>query len=241
MDNSSPPSAIAGAEPQLRIAAEIVLGAFAVGALIGALRLPDRAVLLTAAGFAAVGVVILHGGARATLSGGLGWANRITLLRALLVAVLLGCLLAPDRREIIASLAIVAVLSDAVDGWLARRLGAASAFGARFDMETDAALALVLSMMLAVLQIAGVWILIVGAARYAFIAAGKFLPALRRPLPPRAGRRVAAALVMVSLGVATLPLIAPGLATVLALAATAITIVSFAIDIGLLLRRGTSR
>ena len=39
---------------------------------------------------------------------------------------------------------LVAVL-DGVDGWLARRSGMESAFGARFDMETDAALILVLS------------------------------------------------------------------------------------------------
>jgi len=237
LDNSSPPSAITAAEPRLRVGAEIVLGGFAVGALIGGLGLPDHALLLTAGGFAVVGVAILHGVARAALGGGFGWANRITLLRALLVAVLFGCLLAPERRDIIAGLAVIAVLSDAVDGWLARRLGVASEFGARFDMETDAALGLVLSLMLVALQIAGPWVLIVGAARYVFVAAGRILPALRRPLPPRAGRRVAAALVMVCLGAATLPFIALPLATALAVAATAITIASFGIDIVLLARR----
>ena len=36
-------------------------------------------------------------------------------------------------------------LLDLVDGWVARRTGTASPFGARFDLETDAALILVLS------------------------------------------------------------------------------------------------
>ena len=238
MDNSSPPSAIAGAERRLRVGGEVTLGGFAVGALIGALALPDHALLLTAAGFAVSAVGILRGIDHAEFAGrGLGWANRVTLLRALLAAVLFGCLLAPERRGLIAGLAIIAVLSDAVDGWLARRLGAASAFGARFDMETDAALTLVLCLMLVVLQVAGHWVLVVGAARYVFVAAGAVLPALRRELPPRVRRRSAAAVVMVCLAAATLPVIAPALATALAVAATAITVASFAIDVALLLRK----
>ena len=36
---------------------------------------------------------------------------------------------------------------DGVDGWLARRSGIASAFGARFDMEIDALLILVLAVL----------------------------------------------------------------------------------------------
>ncbi len=236
MGSSLPPSATVGAERGFRVGVEIALGAFGLGAATGMFALPDRALLLTAAGFALVAVAILRGVEHAQLRGGrFGWANRVTLLRALLGAVLLGCLLAPDRREVIAGLAIVAVLSDAVDGWLARRLGLASEFGARFDMETDAALTLVLSVMLLVLGIAGPWVLVVGTARYGFVAAGRVVPALRRELPPRAQRRIAAALVMLCLAAATLPVLAPMLATALAVAATLITIVSFAVDIRLLI------
>ena len=79
--------------------------------------------------------------------------------------------------------------------------------------------------------------LVVGAARYVFVAAGAVLPALRRELPPRVRRRSAAAVVMTCLAAATLPVIAPALATALAVAATAITVASFAIDVTLLLRK----
>ncbi len=72
---------------------------------------------------------------------------------------------------------------DAVDGRVARRTGTASAFGARFDMEVDAFLILVLSVYVArVGRRVGAAI---GAARYAFVAAGWLLPWLRGPLPPR--------------------------------------------------------
>ena len=43
------------------------------------------------------------------------------------------------------ALVVVALALDWVDGQVARRTGTCSAFGARFDMETDAFLILVLS------------------------------------------------------------------------------------------------
>ena len=55
-------------------------------------------------------------------------------------------------------LATVAALLDAVDGWLARREQIASAFGARFDMETDAFLILVLSLLLVHFEKCGAWV-----------------------------------------------------------------------------------
>ncbi|MEO6124966.1 MAG: CDP-alcohol phosphatidyltransferase family protein, partial [Ilumatobacteraceae bacterium] len=78
-----------------------------------------------------------------------GSANRITLARLaaamLLVAVVAELPIDADGAvgqtwlpwALVAVTAVVAVL-DAVDGPLARRSGMASAFGARFDMETDA-------------------------------------------------------------------------------------------------------
>jgi phosphatidylglycerophosphate synthase len=38
---------------------------------------------------------------------------------------------------------------DGLDGWLARRFGLASAYGARFDMEVDGFLILVLALLVA--------------------------------------------------------------------------------------------
>ena len=76
------------------------------------------------------------------------------------------------RRSVAAlvGLAVVALVLDGVDGWVARRTGTVSALGARFDMEVDAFLILVLSVYVA--GSVGPWVLAIGAARYAFWAAG---------------------------------------------------------------------
>ena len=77
-----------------------------------------------------------------------GAANQVTVARGVLVALLAALVGertdtgAPALATVLA--ASVAVL-DGVDGWLARRTRMASDFGARFDMETDAALIMVLS------------------------------------------------------------------------------------------------
>ena len=67
-----------------------------------------------------------------------------------------------------------ALVLDSVDGRVARRTASTTAVGARFDMEVDAFLILVLSAY--VVQSVGLWVLTIGAARYAFVAAGWLLP-----------------------------------------------------------------
>jgi phosphatidylglycerophosphate synthase len=86
-------------------------------------------------------------------------------------------------------LALIALVLDGVDGRVARRRGEASAFGARFDMETDALLILVLAALAWSLGKAGAWILLAGALRYLFVAAGFVLPWLRAELPPSRRRQ----------------------------------------------------
>jgi phosphatidylglycerophosphate synthase len=68
----------------------------------------------------------------------------------------------------------------------------ASAFGARFDMEVDAFLILVLSANLAFLL--GPWVLAIGAMRYVFVAASWALNWLGGDLPPRYARKTVAAM-----------------------------------------------
>src|SRR5262249_6141597 len=73
----------------------------------------------------------------------LGAANRITLIRAGSACLIASRALDPaplgsTERWALAALAGMALLLDGADGWTARRQGLASAFGARFDMETDA-------------------------------------------------------------------------------------------------------
>ena len=75
---------------------------------------------------------------------------------------------------------------------VARARGEASAFGARFDVETDAAMLAVLSVAVAALGIAGWWVLAIGALRYAYVATSLFVAALRTPLPYRYSGKVIA-------------------------------------------------
>ena len=67
----------------------------------------------------------------------------------------------------------VALVLDWVDGQVARRTGTVTAFGARFDMEVDAFLILVLSVYVA--GSFGPWVLAIGLARYALLAAERVL------------------------------------------------------------------
>ena len=126
----------------------------------------------------------------------LGAANRVTLTRATLVggvtALVADALVGPANVPAIVGLAVVALILDGVDGWVARRTRTVSALGARFDMEVDAFLILVLSVYVA--GSVGPWVLAIGAARYAFWAAGGLVRWLRRPLPPRYWRKPVAAI-----------------------------------------------
>ena len=59
-----------------------------------------------------------------------------------------------------------------MDGWLARRCGVASHFGARFDLEVDSLLILILAVLVWQSGRVGAWVLAIGLARYAFVLAG---------------------------------------------------------------------
>src|SRR6185436_14021198 len=124
-----------------------------------------------------------------------GPANVVTTIRAMLaalVAVLIGRPATPEMLWLVIGLTAVMGVLDGLDGWLARRTGMASEFGARFDMETDAAFILVLSILVWQHEKAGAWVLLCGLMRYAFVAAGQVLPWLAAPLrPTRRGRTVA--------------------------------------------------
>jgi phosphatidylglycerophosphate synthase len=156
----------------------------------------------------------------------LGAADWVTLVRAILVAgvaaLVVDSVSGTGPRTALVSLAAVALVLDGLDGWVARRTGTASALGARFDMEVDAFLILVLSVLVA--RAAGPWVLAIGMARYAFLAAGWVAPWLRAPLPPRYWRKVVAAvqgivLTVAASGVLPSPLTDAALVTSLALLA----------------------
>jgi phosphatidylglycerophosphate synthase len=134
----------------------------------------------------------------------LGPADWVTLVRATLVGGVAALTVEPPGRSApvptLVALTVVALALDAVDGWVARRTGTASALGAHFDQEVDAFLILVLSVYVA--RSTGAWVLAIGLARYAFMAAGRLLPLLRRPLPPRYWGKVVAAIQGIALTVA---------------------------------------
>lgn len=166
-----------------------------------------------------------------------GAANRITLARLAglaLVAGLVGDSL-PLARGIagwvlIAFTTFIAVL-DALDGHLARRQGLASAFGARFDMETDAAFVLVLSALVWQAGQAGPWVLAAGLMRYAFVAAAVAWPWLNGPLPPAKRRQTICVVQITALIVCLGPTVPPPLATAIAAISLVLLTASFAVDV----------
>lgn len=138
-----------------------------------------------------------------------GPANRVTLARATLVggvtALVADSVERPAPVTVLVVLATVALVLDAVDGQIARRTGTATPLGARFDMEVDAFLILVLSVFVAGLL--GWWVLAIGAMRYAFVVAARVLPWLRPPLPPSLARKTVAAVQGIVLVVACAPIV----------------------------------
>ncbi len=137
-----------------------------------------------------------------------GPANAVTAVRSVLVAVVTALVVTSFAQQVpavaLVATAAAALALDAVDGWVARRTRSENAVGARYDMETDAFLLLVLSV--ADARIVGGWILTIGLMRYAFVAAGWLFPWMRARLPFRYWRKVVAA----ACGVALL-LVASGL------------------------------
>ncbi|MFF9768030.1 CDP-alcohol phosphatidyltransferase family protein [Streptomyces sp. NPDC014636] len=133
-----------------------------------------------------------------------GPANRVTLGRATLVGGVTA--LVADSFEsappvtLLVALTAVALLLDGVDGKVARRTGTSTALGARFDMEVDAFLILVLSVYVSTRL--GPWVLLIGGMRYAFVAAARVAPWLTAPLPPSFARKTVAAIQGVCLLVA---------------------------------------
>ena len=121
---------------------------------------------------------------------------------------------------LLVTLASVALLLDAVDGWVARRTGTETALGARLDGEVDAFLILALSVYVA--PVCGVWVLAIGIARYLFLAGEWLLPWMRAPLPARRWRKVAAATQGIVLTVAAAAVLPLALTQALLLAALAL-------------------
>jgi phosphatidylglycerophosphate synthase len=163
-----------------------------------------------------------------------GPANGVTSLRLALTSLVAGFLgEAPSEpvAMLAAVLALVSTVLDGADGWLARRTRMASPFGARFDMETDALLILVLATLAWRHDKAGAWIVLAGAMRYLFVAAGAVWRWVDAPLPPSQRRKAVCVVQIVGLGLVVSPLMAPPVSTFAAALTLAALTWSFGVDV----------
>ena len=206
------------------------------------LALPTSHVLFAVASYVALGALLLAKLPHSPPGPGIGPANRLTLARATLVLPLGTLTLSPGVFTSggywwMVGLATIALVLDGLDGLLARRTGTESAFGARFDMELDAFLLLVLSALLWRSGRLGSWVLLIGGLRYFFVLAGLLWRPLRGVLPPSRRRKVVCAVQGIVLVVCLAPVTRPAPATGLAVSALLILVYSFVIDTWWLARR----
>ena len=189
----------------------VLLGALGWAAPVGG------AAVAISFGCALVGLALLSRGLAGQGRRGLGPADHVTVTRATLAcavaaltaqsllghAHLLGQ--GPPLRHghptMLVAVAGLALVLDAVDGWVARHSRTETPLGARMDMEVDAFLILVLSVAASV--VVGWWVLAIGAFRYGFLTATWVAPWLGGAVPPRWSRKAVAALQGVVLTVVT--------------------------------------
>ena len=216
------------------VAAVLPLAAGLALVLAGAFRLPTGYVIQTFATFAGLVLVLLPFLPQHQPLQRFGAANGVTLLRAGIAALAAGLIgradLPPGLAWTLAALAGVALLLDGVDGWLARRGGWQSPFGARFDMEVDAVFILILAALVYQTGKTGGWVLLSGALRYGFVALGYVLPWLRQPLPPRRRRQAVCVIQTAVLTLCLIPPLTPPWTTGLAAGALALLTLSFTVD-----------
>jgi phosphatidylglycerophosphate synthase len=212
-------------------AALVALAACELAAVIGSDGQYVGAALLT---FVVVAGVALQGVGRHHPFPRLGPANLVTGFRAVLTALLAGALVAiPSERGawLLVVLSVAAVSLDGFDGYFARRSGMSSTFGARFDMEVDALLILVLSALVWRFGKAGAWVIASGLMRYAFVAAAWVWPWFDRALPPSRRRQTVCVIQIVGLICALGPPFAPPLSDVIAAISLAVLTWSFWVDV----------
>ncbi|WP_203870399.1 CDP-alcohol phosphatidyltransferase family protein [Plantactinospora endophytica] len=215
--------------PAVGLAVQFVLLA-ALGATVGL----GPAGWLAGSAYAVVTWLLLGRALRRSGARMLGAANQVTLARATLVggvtALVAASFWSPAPVGLLVAVASVALALDWVDGQVARRTGTTTALGARFDMEVDAFLILVLSAYLA--QSLGGWVLAIGALRYVFVAAAWVLPWLNAALPHRFSRKTVAAMQGIVLAVAASGVLPGPLAYASVGLALALLCWSFGRDVG---------
>jgi phosphatidylglycerophosphate synthase len=162
-----------------------------------------------------------------------GPANAVTATRSTLVGPITALVVASFEDAIptvlLVTLVACALILDGVDGYVARRTRSESEIGARFDMEVDAFLLLVLCVY--DVRFVGWWVLTIGLLRYGFVVAGWMLPWMRRTLPPRYWRKVVTAACGIALAVVASQLLSPTGDLLVAGAALVLVLESFGRDV----------
>ena len=172
---------------------------------------------------------------------GLGAANRVTLARAILLLPVAALVAQPEILRnvgywLIIVMSTIAMLLDGVDGWVARRTGTSTTFGARLDMELDAFFLLALAMLVWLSGKVGPWVILIGVIRYLFVAAGWAWPALQATLPPSQRRKTICVVQGIGLLVCLGPITPASLAFVTEVVALGLLVYSFVQDVRWLVR-----
>lgn len=139
----------------------VMLGAVGGSALLASLW------PITLLGIGMLGVLTGMAFTRWTPTGTFGGANLLTSLRLAAIATL--SMLPTEASAWAAGIGLAVLLTDGLDGWLARRYGWASEFGEFFDKETDTLFVTLLCAMLALRGEVSLWMMAVGALRYPFV------------------------------------------------------------------------
>ncbi len=163
-----------------------------------------------------------------------GAANAITTLRAALSAIMAGAIVNAEMLSTtwwLSGLAAIAFILDGIDGIVARRHSLTSKFGALFDQEVDAALILILTLLLAVSGKIGIWIVGAGLMRYILLGAGWVWPIFTAPLPKSRFRSSVCGILVAALVICLLPVVDSGAVNIIGSAALFVLILSFAKDV----------
>jgi phosphatidylglycerophosphate synthase len=187
------------------------------------------ATLLPAVLLASTSALLVLAAASQPASDGPGPADLVTGIRlGMAIGIGVSVLCGTPQGGLVTALLLLALSTDAADGWIARRT-ATTRFGARFDLETDAVLLGAAS--LAAMPVAGPFVLAAPLLRPTWLLAGQVLPWLQRPLPPSLRRRILCALPIFLLLAVPWPLAGSRLAVPAAVLAVLMLASSFLIDL----------
>jgi phosphatidylglycerophosphate synthase len=156
--------------------AVVMLGAALIAAVVGQ---PWPLPALAVPSFVALAFACRHG---FTPRGGFGLANGVTACRFALICFA-GFALHGANGWIYCAVVQFIFALDGVDGWVARKTRSQSAFGAHFDMESDAVLVLLLGVELWQRDRLGPWAVLPGLLRYVYVLCLALFPAKRGDAP----------------------------------------------------------